>query len=56
MDLVTNDNLGIDFVEIYAPSDSLKAFAEDEISGQEFIDKCIVLVDSNRTKVDLSLQ
>jgi hypothetical protein len=56
MDLVTNDNAGVDFVEIYAPMDVLKAFAEDEIVGQEFLDKCVVLVDHNRTKVDLSLQ
>jgi hypothetical protein len=56
MDLVTSDNVGIDFVEIYAPMDVLKAFGEDEIVSQEFIDKCIVLVDNNRTKVDLSLQ
>jgi hypothetical protein len=55
MNPATDSKPGKDFLEIYAPMDALKAFANDEITSQEFINKCVVLIDKNRTGVDLDI-
>jgi len=43
-----------DKLEIYAPIDLILSFADAEITSQEFIDKCIVIVESNRISVPLA--
>jgi len=41
-------------LEIYAPSSDVKSFAEADITSQELMDKCTVIVDDNRVQVALS--
>jgi len=46
--------LSTDKVDVYAPSDLIRKFAEADITNQDFIDGCIVIVDGNRVKVVLA--
>ncbi len=41
-------------LSIYAPSELIKRFADADITSQEFIDGCVVIVGGNRVGVDLS--
>ena len=43
-----------DKLEIYAPIDLILKFAEADITSQEFIDGCVVIVESNRISVPLA--
>jgi hypothetical protein len=43
-----------DVVQIYAPSDLIKKFADADITNQQFIDGCIVIADDNRVQVNLT--
>lgn len=40
-----------DFMELYAPMDVIRQFAEDELTNQEFIEESILLVNGNRTRI-----
>lgn len=41
-------------LELYAPVDQIKRFSQADITNQQFIDDCIVIVDGNRIQVSLS--
>ncbi len=43
-----------DRLELYAPADLIRKFAAQDITSQELVDGCIVIVNGNRVKVDLS--
>ena len=43
-----------DVVRLYASSDDVKAFADFEITSQEFIDRSFVIVNENRVQIPLS--
>lgn len=49
------ERIGYDKVEIYIPRDLAAAFAAQEATSQEMIDGSVILVDNNRTAIDLSL-
>lgn len=40
-----------DRIEIYASMDAIKQFSEDDLTNQEFVDECIVLVNGNRIRL-----
>jgi hypothetical protein len=40
---------------VYAPATLIQKFTDADITNQEFIDGCTVIVGGNRVKVDLSL-
>jgi hypothetical protein len=42
-----------DKVSIYAPSELIVKFGNADITNQQFIDGCIVIVDGNRVQVNL---
>jgi hypothetical protein len=46
---------GTDRIEIYAPLDLVRRFAADDITSQQLIDGCVVLVDGNRISVNLAI-
>ena len=43
-----------DKLEIYAPSDLVKKFSDADITSQQFIDGCVVIVNANRVSIPLS--
>ena len=43
-----------DDLHIYATKEVIKRFAEDDITSQQFVDECIVLVNGNRVDVSLT--
>ncbi len=43
-----------DKLQIYAPSEGIRKFADDDITSQQFIDGCTVIVDDNRVQINLS--
>jgi hypothetical protein len=43
-----------DTLELYAPLKLIKQFADADITNQQFIDQCIVILNSNRVQVSLS--
>lgn len=43
-----------DDLHIYATKDVIKRFAEDDITSQQFVNECIVLVNGNRVDVSLT--
>lgn len=43
-----------DKLQLYIPSESIKKFADNDITSQQFIDACTVLVNDNRIQVNLS--
>jgi hypothetical protein len=53
---VSNSDLGEDILQIYATKEEIKHFAEADVTGQDFLDKSVVIVNGNRTKIDLTLQ
>lgn len=40
-----------DVIEIYSPMDSIREFADDELTNQEFVEESILLVNGNRMRV-----
>ncbi len=46
----------IDKLELYAPVDLIRKFAEADITNQQFIDGCTVIVNTNRIQVPLASQ
>jgi hypothetical protein len=46
---------GHDDMIVYAPATLIQKFTDADITNQEFIDGCTVIVGGNRVKVDLSL-
>ena len=44
----------VEFVKIYAPSDMIRKFAAQDITSQQFIDGCFVILDGNRISVPLA--
>lgn len=53
---VTGLDLGTDNLHIYATMENIKLFSEFDITGQEFLNKSVVIIDGNRANVDLTLQ
>jgi hypothetical protein len=53
---VNNSDLAIDALQVYLNQPEMIQFSEAEITGQELLDKSVILVNNNRTKVDLTLQ
>jgi hypothetical protein len=43
-----------DVLQLYAPAELIKKFADADITNQQFIDGCIVIVNDNRIQVPLS--
>jgi uncharacterized protein (DUF1684 family) len=43
-----------DRLELYAPREQIKKFAEADITSQQFIDGCVVIVNDNRIQVPLA--
>jgi len=43
-----------DSLEIYAPLNSIKRFSDSDITNQQFVDDCTVILNSNRVQVLLS--
>ncbi len=40
-----------DHLELYAPMDVIRQFAEDELTNQEFVEETVLLVNGNRSRV-----
>lgn len=53
---VTGLDIGTDNLQIYATMENIGLFSDFEITGQELLDKSVVIVDNNRIKVNLTLQ
>lgn len=53
---VTGLDLGTDNLHIYATMENIGLFSEFEITGQEFLDRSVVIIDNNRANVNLTLQ
>jgi hypothetical protein len=51
---VTEVALKADTLEMYAPLKLIKQFADDNITSQQFLDHCIVILNSSRVQVVLS--
>jgi len=51
---VTNRESGVDTVEVYAPVEQVRKFADDDLTGQQFLDASIVRVNDARSEVRLS--
>ena len=49
-----NDSYSIDNLNLYAPVESIRKFDDADITNQQFIDACIVLVNGNRIQVNLA--
>jgi hypothetical protein len=43
-----------DSLQVYAPLAAIKRFSSDDITSQQFVDQCVVIVNSNRIQVLLS--
>lgn len=41
-------------VQVFGPADLIRKFADADITNQQFIDGCVVIVDDNRVQVSLS--
>ena len=48
------DEATYDQLEIYAPIDLIQKFAQADITSQQFLDGCVVIVDGNRISVPLA--
>lgn len=44
----------VDKLELYAPSELIKTFSDADITSQQFIDGCVVIVEGNRVSVALT--
>lgn len=53
-DFTSSDSVQHDHLQIYAPSDSIRKFSDADITSQQFIDGCAVLVNDNRIQVNLT--
>lgn len=42
-----------DRVEIYAPMDIVRQFADDELTNQEFVEEAVLLVNGNRSRIPI---
>jgi hypothetical protein len=49
-----SDPISYDQLQIYAPSEFIRKFSDADITNQQFIDGCAVLLNSNRIQVNLS--
>ena len=49
-----NDAYSIDYLHLYAPVESIRKFDDADITNQQFIDACIVLLNGNRIQVNLA--
>jgi hypothetical protein len=49
------DTRSTDDISLYAPAELIRKFADADITSQEFIDGCVVIVNGNRVKVVLAL-
>jgi hypothetical protein len=49
-----SDPISYDQLHIYAPSEFIRKFGDADITNQQFIDGCSVLLNSNRIQVNLS--
>lgn len=47
---------GQDHLQVYAKMENIKLFSEFEITGQELLDRSVVIIDNNRANVNLTLQ
>lgn len=54
--LIDNTGEGMDTLMIYASMADIRLFKDFEITGQELMDRSVVIVGNNRIKVDLNLQ
>jgi hypothetical protein len=43
-----------DTLELYAPLNVIKQFADADITNQQFVDQCVAILNSNRVQVLLS--
>jgi hypothetical protein len=50
---VNHSEAGIDDIHIYAPAETIAKFAANDITSQQFIDSCVVIVNDNRVQVSL---
>jgi hypothetical protein len=50
-----NDPDSIDHLQIYAPAEFIRKFSDADITNQQFIDACSVLLNDNRIQVNLSV-
>ena len=53
-DFVSETVARSDHLQMYVPLAAIKRFASDDITSQQFVDQCIVIVNSNRIQVTLS--
>ena len=53
-DFTGTDPVQYDKLQVYAPSESIRKFSDADITNQQFIDSCSVLVNDNRVQVNLS--
>lgn len=53
---VTGQKSDSETIRIYAPSDAILEFERDDITNEQFIDRCFVLLDGSRIDVDLAVQ
>jgi hypothetical protein len=53
-DFVSETGTKTDNLQLYAPLPAIKQFASADITNQQFVDQCIVIVNDNRVQVSLS--
>ncbi|MHB8655434.1 MAG: hypothetical protein ACYDA9_16310 [Terriglobia bacterium] len=53
-DFVSEKIARSDSLQVYVPLTAIKRFSSDDITSQQFVDQCIVIVNSNRIQVLLS--
>ena len=46
-----NNQPNYDHLEIYAPMDVIRQFADDELTNQEFVEESVLLVNGNRSRI-----
>ncbi len=53
-DFVSETAVKTDNLQLYAPLQAIKQFSAADITNQQFVDQCIVVVNDNRVQVLLS--
>jgi hypothetical protein len=53
-DFVSETAVKTDNLQLYAPLQAIKQFSSADITNQQFVDQCIVIVNDNRVQVSLS--
>jgi hypothetical protein len=53
-DFVSETVARSDSLQVYVPLAAIKRFSSDDITSQQFVDQCIIIVNSNRIQVTLS--